>query len=812
MQKKFRKILHPVINKGEVFHCEYQMKRKDGGTFISDHTVTGAFDDIGKRMAGIHVIRDITESKQMEEVLRESEERYRQLYSQSDKQAQFLNTLYAIAQTVNQTLYLDQVLNDALEKTIEVLKVDAGMIRLLDEETHELVLTTHKGYTAPEIKYSVIRRKTGEGSAWRCLELKKPVIKTKATEKPSSFRKKAGFLFSANVPLISKDRIMGVLGVHRRSSDELGSDDLELFSILGNQIGAAIENAKLFAQVKQQTEALSVLNIISQTVNQTLDLDIILNSALEKVIELLNANSGFLRLLSEDNQELVLKIHKGFTAEQLSKSVKSRKYGDGGNWKALLSGQVVHTKFNPNDSFQQKTNSFGLRIGAHSAVLFPLRSKDNMLGTMSIYSFIPRIFTKQEIELCTNIGRQIGIAIENARLYKDKEITIEDLKNMQAQLVQAQKMEAIGALAGGIAHDFNNILTSIIGYNELALMKLETDSEIKDDLKQVLTSCVRATDLVRQVLAISRQSAQELKPIMPRVIVKEVIKLMRSATPTTIDLKQNIKSDSIVMGDQTQIHQVLMNLCTNALHAMEETGGTLTVDLTDVQLDESFTSQYADLTPGKYLKLAVSDTGTGIKPDIITSLFEPYFTTKEIGEGTGLGLSVAQGIIKEFNGELTVTSELGKGSIFTVYLPILEKQIDLKSESVEIIPVGKERVLLVDDEATIANMCQKMIAGLGYNVTTRTSSIEALELFRNGPDDFDLVLTDMTMPNMTGERLAIELKKIRSDIPLILCTGYSKKMSEENAAKIGIDTFIMKPFVRNELAKTIRKVLDNQES
>ncbi len=398
-----------------------------------------------------------------------------------------------------------------------------------------------------------------------------------------------------------------------------------------------------------------------------------------------------------------------------------------------------------------------------------------------------------------------GIARDVTRQRLDRE----EKERLEGRLQQSQKMEAIGTLAGGIAHDFNNILTSIIGYAELALSIVEKGSMQEDNIKEVIKAGSRATELVRQILAFSRQSAQELKPIMPSHIIKEAIKLLRSATPTTIDVKQNIKSDSLVMGDQTRIHQVLMNLCTNAIYAMEETGDTLSVDLTDVQLDESVTSQYADLTPGKYLKLAVSDTGPGIKPDIIESIFEPYFTTKEVGEGTGLGLSVVQGIIKELNGEITVTSELGSGSTFTVYLPILEKQIELKSETIEMLPVGKERILIVDDEALIVNLCRQMLAGLGYTVTTRTSSIEALELFRNRPDDFDLVLTDMTMPNMTGDRLAGELMKIRPDIPVILCTGYSKKLSEENIAKIGIKAFVMKPFVRSELAKTIRKVLDN---
>jgi len=262
------------------------------------------------------------------------------------------------------------------------------------------------------------------------------------------------------------------------------------------------------------------------------------------------------------------------------------------------------------------------------------------------------------------------------------------------------------------------------------------------------------------------------------------------------------------MGDSTQIHQVLMNLCTNATHAMEDSGGTLAVGLTDVNLDGSFTRKYTDLTPGNYLKLTVSDSGTGIKPDIIASIFEPYFTTKNPGEGTGLGLPVVHGIVKVFGGEITVESETGRGSTFTIYLPVSKKSMDVESETFEVLPAGNENILLIDDEAPIVNMCKQMLTGLGYNVTTRTSSIEARELFRNRPEDFDLVLTDMTMPNMTGDRLAIELMKIRSDIPVILCTGYSKKMSEKSAAKIGIKAIVMKPFVKRELAQTVRQMLD----
>lgn len=389
---------------------------------------------------------------------------------------------------------------------------------------------------------------------------------------------------------------------------------------------------------------------------------------------------------------------------------------------------------------------------------------------------------------------------------------VAEKEDAQALFQQAQKMESIGTLAGGIAHDFNNILTSIIGYSELALGDVEKGTSLEEYIKEIEFAGDRAKELVKQILAFSRQSEHELKPIIPSQIVKEAIKLMRSATPTTIEIKQNIISDSVIMGDQTQIHQVVMNLCTNAIHAMENAGGTLAVDLNDVKLDGSFTRKYADLAAGNYLKLTVSDTGTGIKPDIIESIFEPYFTTKQPGEGTGLGLPVVNGIIKQFGGEITVESEPGRGSTFSVYLPVSEKRAKAASETLKVLPVGNESILLIDDEAPILNMCRQMLSGLGYKVTTRTSSIESLELFRNRPNDFDLIITDMTMPNMTGDKLSVELLKIRQDIPVILCTGYSKQISEKSAAIMGIKAYAMKPFVLSELANTIRKVLDDAKN
>jgi PAS domain S-box-containing protein len=375
---------------------------------------------------------------------------------------------------------------------------------------------------------------------------------------------------------------------------------------------------------------------------------------------------------------------------------------------------------------------------------------------------------------------------------------------LERQLQQSQKMEAIGTLAGGIAHDFNNILAAIIGYTELAIHCVPKESSVHKNLREVMVAGIRAKDLVKQILTFSRQTEHELKPIQVKPIVEEVLKLLRASLPTTICFRKNIESDSVVMADSTHIHQILMNLCTNAGHAMQEKGGILEVTLTDIELD----ARCEELLPGAYLRLTVSDTGIGMDALMIKRIFDPYFTTKEKGKGTGMGLAVVHGILKSYGGKIDVYSEPGNGSTFHVYLPV--KEMDANAEErVEVsLPTGKECILFVDDEQSMANLGKELLEGLGYNVVTRTSSLEALEAFRAQSDNFDLVITDMTMPNMTGEKMAREIMKVRPDMPIILCTGFSPVITEEKARAMGIRAFIMKPILKNEIAVKIREVLD----
>jgi PAS domain S-box-containing protein len=381
---------------------------------------------------------------------------------------------------------------------------------------------------------------------------------------------------------------------------------------------------------------------------------------------------------------------------------------------------------------------------------------------------------------------------------------------LQNKLMQAQKMESIGTLAGGIAHDFNNILSAIIGFTELAIDETPKDSPIEDSLREVYSAGIRAKDLVKQILAFARQSDEKRSPIKPGMVAKEVLKLIRATIPTTIEIESQIESDSLIFGNQTQIHQVLMNLCTNAAHAMEDSGGVLAVSMHDSFFEEN--ELPGDMTSGKYIEIRVSDTGVGIAPENMNLIFEPYFTTKDIGEGTGMGLSMVHGVVESYGGKITVETQLGKGTKFTIYLPITEKSSARENYVPEQLPTGIERILFVDDEASIVKMGSRLLERLGYSVATCTNSIDALELFRTKPDDFDLIVTDMTMPNLTGDKLALEVMRIRPGIPVILCTGYSKKISDESASEIGIKAFAYKPLAKADLAKTVREVLDKAKS
>jgi PAS domain S-box-containing protein len=384
-------------------------------------------------------------------------------------------------------------------------------------------------------------------------------------------------------------------------------------------------------------------------------------------------------------------------------------------------------------------------------------------------------------------------------------------RRLEAQLRQGQKMEAIGTLAGGIAHDFNNILSAVFGYAELALIPREDQAKTTHYIQGILSAAGRARELVGQILTFSRQTEREYIPIEPRYQIKEALKLLRASIPATIEIQDAVNSNSLMLGDPTQLHQVIMNLCTNAAHAMRENGGVLKVSLDDIIVDEHFAKLHPGIDSGLYLQLKVSDTGCGIAVENQERIFDPFFTTKQKGEGTGLGLSVVHGIVKSFNGYISLYSEQGKGTEFTIYFPIISNTgVHINKSDNITLPMGNERILLIDDEVNITAIEKEMLESLGYSVVVFNESTAALEHFRTAPDAIDVVITDFTMPHMTGLDLVSQLKIIRCDIPVILCSGHFDVSMEKRAEELGIAERLNKPITTIELAQAVRRVIRKQ--
>jgi PAS domain S-box-containing protein len=569
------------------------------------------------------------------------------------------------------------------------------------------------------------------------------------------------------------------------------------------------ERKEVETKFKYQNEYLSTLHSISLGMFRRLNLSDLLNAIIVRASKITRIPNGFLHLYNADENVLEIKAACGNLSKHIGFKIAP---GKGFAGKIFESGEPMIVNNYKTWPEKIKEASF---VRIFSIVGIPLVSGSKIVGVIGLSHDREDIAIGPEIiHVLEEFSAIAQIAIDNARLFEsqkqelEKRIALEkERKEMEVRLHQSQRMESIGTLAGGIAHDFNNILSAIMGFTQIALSDAEKNSQLEDDLNEIYTASLRAKDLVQQILTFARQSDDNVNAIKVSVIAKEVLKFIRSSIPSTIIIEQTIDSASKVLANPTQVYQVFLNLFTNAAQAMEKEGGTLKVVLTEKVLEDSFES----LAPGRYIRIIISDTGVGIEKEHLHTIFEPYFTTKGIGEGTGLGLAVVHGTVKSMGGEIFVESVPGQGTTFTLYFPVAQtkEQGQEYYDKEEVLPLGaSEHILFIDDEPSITKMGKRMLETLNYKVTTSNDSREALAVFRSDPDVFKAVLTDMTMPHMTGDKLAKELKKIRPDIPVILCTGYHQYYLDKDLKENTVRYFCEKPISKAELAWVVRTAID----
>jgi PAS domain S-box-containing protein len=719
----------------------------DGNRINLEVFGTPVKDKKGNVVASLVSFSDITEHKQ-------SEKKIKLKVTQ-------LEMIYEIAHIISGELQLEALLLKIVKTVQNNFDYHNVMIELVNEEAGCMDVKAVAGAYADFFPHQ--HMKIGEGMTGRAAATGEPQISGDVFQDPRYVPDVEETRSELAVPIKKGRKTIGVIDLQSDELDAFDESDVMVIETLADQVAVAIENAKLFRSVQQE-------------LSQRKQIERELKKSEERYREYFEENISGTYISSPEGQLIAC----------------NKEYMRIFNLEDIQQGLGI-----PISSFYKDPND---RV----KFLNLLKKEKRVTG----YAPNLKKIDGTPIHLIENAS---GVFDENGNLKHIRGFLLDvtKQKKLETLLQQAQKMESIGTLAGGIAHDFNNILSPIVGHTEMMLEDVPEDSPFRNGLNQIYTGALRARDLVKQILTFSRQDTNELMLMKLQPIIKEALKLIRSTIPTTIDIKQYIKNDcGVIKADPTQIHQIVMNLATNSYHAMQDTGGELKVSLKEVELGKLDLIN-PDMTPGVYACLTVADTGIGMDKVLTEKIFDPFFTTKAIGKGTGMGLSVVHGIVSVMGGYIQVYSKPGKGTQFHVYLPV-EKSLSEKQEinSKAEIQGGIEQILLVDDEEVILKMEKRILERLGYQITSRSSSLEALETFRADPDKFDLIITDMAMPNMRGDKLSAELIKIRPDIPLLLCTGFSEAMSEEKATSLGIKGFLMKPIVMKDLAQKIREVLD----
>lgn len=571
------------------------------------------------------------------------------------------------------------------------------------------------------------------------------------------------------------------------------------------------QNQQIENLSRLSSEKLAKALQVGFVINSTIDLEEVLNLIMKYANIVTDAVASTLMLLDEKTGELVFSIPTGPNAEHL-KDVRIPPGAGVAGWVAENQTYLLVPDTRKDDRFYPRIDDM-TGMETRSLLCVPMKSKRKLIGVLEVMNKKDNSFFTQDDALILSVfSHHAAIAIENAMLFNSMKNRLEREKMIEQKMAESARLQAIGTLAGGIAHDFNNILSAIMGYTDLARMDSDKLSRPYANLTKILAASNRARDLIHQILAFSRQvEVAKPRPVQVNIIVKEALKLLQASFPKTIRMVEDLSCSSTIMGDATQIHQVVMNLCTNAAQAMKEKqNGVLTVKLEPVTLLSPCEKNQTVLPSGSYLKLEVADTGNGMPSHVMERIFEPFFTTKPKGQGTGMGLSVVHGIVKKHGGDIQVQTTPGEGSIFQVFFPVAQQggQPPVEKKNPEKLPRGTEHILVVDDDIMLLDVTKRGLNSLGYHVTIETSSLEAIRKFKAHPDEYDLVITDMSMPEMAGDQMSLVMRDLRSDIPMIMCTGFSAQMTEHIAQKKGFEAFLMKPVQLGDLARVVRRILD----
>jgi len=744
-----------------------------------------------------------------------------------------LQSLTQLNQRISSSLHLDEVLHAIAQAAATLMQAPVASFWLANEATQTLEFHScsneRAGADWPLAELSFVQGGAGWVATHRTI-LNVPDVFADARIAAHHWFRAHGFQSALLIPIVLDDALLAVLTMVREEPFHLDADDQYVLDHLSAQATVAIRNAHLYRDSENHRRRLMTLVDVTQRLTRGLDLSTVLQAIVEAAALVFEGEAS-LRLLDGDTL-----VRVAATPGSLVSIARPHvPLGQSLCGHVARSGQPLVVTDMATDPRLFPDVRAALRDTWLKALLcVPVQVEGRVLGTLQVYRERDYLFGQDDLTLATSLADQAAIAIENARLFQEVQDHATQVveantalqseiaerqraeaarQHLEGQLHQGQKMEALGTLAGGIAHDFNNILTVILGYAELSLWDLVPGSNEWHNLQQILIASGRAKHLVQQILAFSRQSEQQRQPVYVQLILEETLTLLRASLPSTIELRQSLATHTgMVLADPVQLQQVVMNLCANAEYAMRPKGGQLEICLDSVDIDATMAATLPDLTPGPHIRLTVRDTGHGMTPEVLERIFDPFFTTKGPGEGTGMGLAVVHGIITSYAGAIMVTSTPGQGTTFAVYLARLPGIVEVTDRPEEILPKGEGHILFVDDETALANLAQAMLTRLGYDTEVYTSSRAALASFQAAPQRFDLVITDQTMPHMTGEALTLALRHIRPDIPIILCTGFSHTMTIEKASVLGVDAFLMKPLVVHDLGLAIQRVLASRRT